>query len=128
MIVTRRSPPSMRHEVVIKKMMITRCATTVPTQVRRRSRDGTVRSLNSGEHLSQPLRGFDEPRRADGEGEAEEPLPASAEPASRERHDPSLRERPPGERIRREPLGQRHPDVHRGPRRVGLKPLRAEYG
>src|SRR5713226_5768808 len=98
MIVTRRSPPSMRHDVVIKKMMITTCATTVPTQVRRRRRDGTVRSLNSGGHLSQPLRGFDQPRRADGEREAKEPLPTGAEPAPRERHHTGLCERPPRER------------------------------
>src|SRR2546422_4020858 len=40
--------------------------------------------------------------------------------------DARLLERAPLERGRGEPLGQRHPDVHRGTRRLGLEPLRSE--
>src|SRR6266511_3217372 len=97
--------------------------------VSRRPPRGNTRSLNSGEHLSQPLRGLDQPRGADGERDTEETFPTSTEPAPRKHDHAGLFERALLERGRRDPpLGERHPDVHRGPRCLRLEPLRAEHG
>src|SRR5205823_7646978 len=121
--------PSMRHDAVTSQMTSATWIAALPIHVNRRRRDGTARGSNSGEHLSQPLRRLDQPRRVDRERQTEKPLapPTGAEPAPGERHYARVLERPARERRRRHSLGQRHPHVHRGPRRLGLEPLRAQH-
>src|SRR6266550_8307951 len=109
--------PSMRHDAVTSQMTSATWIVALPIHVNRRRRDGTARGSNSGEHLSQPLRRLDQPRRVDRERQTEEPLAPTpgAEPAPGERHYARVLERPARERRRRHSLGQRHPHVHRGP-------------
>src|SRR5882762_6732416 len=95
MIVISPCGRSMRHDPLNATMMIATCTTALTTQVsRRNSREG-LRISNSGQHLSQPLGGLDQPRRADRERDAEEPFPARPEPAAGERHHARLHEREP---------------------------------
>src|SRR6266496_2630695 len=120
---------SMRHDAVTATAMSATCTAALAAHVSRRPARGNTRSLNSGEHLSQALRGLDQPRRADGERDAEETFPTSTEAAPRKHDHAGLFERALLERGRRHPpLGERHPDVHRGPRCLRLEPLRAEHG
>src|SRR5712691_1960805 len=101
----------------------------VATSHAARSRSaGTRPKSNSGEHLSEPLRRLEEPRRGHRERDAEEALRAGAERASRQHHDAHVLERARLERGGGESFGQRYPDVHRRARRVGLKALRAQRG
>src|SRR5881628_3827411 len=127
MIVISPCGRSMRHEPLNARTMIVTCTTALTTQVSRRTSNEGLRISNSGEHLSQPLGGLDQPRRADCERNAEKSLPASPEPASGKRHHPHLLERAPRKRRGRDALGERHPHVHRGFGRLGLEPLGAEH-
>src|SRR5436189_184658 len=70
-----------------------------------------LRISNSGEHLSHPLGGLDQPRRADRQRDAEKSLPPGPEPASGERHHAHLRERAARKRGGCDDLGQRYPHV-----------------
>src|SRR5207245_862767 len=67
-------------------------------------------------------------RRRHAHRDSEEAPAPRAEAAPGHDDDARLLERAPLERGRGEPLGQRHPDVHRGTRRLGLEPLGAERG
>ena len=95
MMVMNRCGRSIRHDPLNATMMIATCTTALTTQVsRRNSREG-LRISNSGEHLSQPLGGLDQPRRADRESEAEESLSTRPEPAAGERDHAHFHERAP---------------------------------
>src|SRR5207237_9106126 len=93
MIVISPCGRSMRHDPLNARTMIATCTAPLATQVSRRNSGPGLRISNSGEHLSQPLGGLDQPRRADGECDTEKSFAAGPEPASGERHDPYLRER-----------------------------------
>src|SRR2546426_7951680 len=127
MIVINPCGRSMRHDPLNARTMIVTCTTALTTQVSRRTSNEGLRISNSGEHLSQPLGGLDQARRADREGDAEKSFPARPEPASGERHHPHLCERAPRKRRGEDALGKRHPHVHRGLGRLGLESLGAEH-
>src|SRR5438445_5568795 len=74
MIVIRPCGRSILHDPLNATMMIATCTTALATQVSRPHSSEGLRISNSGEHLSQPLGGLDQPRRADREGDAEESL------------------------------------------------------
>src|SRR5438552_7614178 len=116
----------MRHAPVTASATSAPGSTRLTTQVRRALARGTCRVSNSGQHLSETLRRFDEPRRRHGERDPEKPFAARAEPAPRHGHDAFLFECAALERGRGEAFGERHPQVQRGPRRLGLEPLRSE--
>src|SRR3989442_14773551 len=118
----------LRHAVVSASVMTSPWSTMLAVQVSRDLARESFRGSNSGQHLSQTLRRLDQPRRRDRERDAEEPLAAGTEPAPRQRHHARLFERPALERRRGEPLRQRHPEVHRGPRSLGLEPLCPQHG
>src|SRR2546428_7304583 len=103
----------MRHDPLNASPMIATCTAPLATQVSRRNSSGGLRISNRGDHLSQPLGSFHEPRRADGERDTEKSFAAGPEPASGERHNPYLRERAPRKRCGGDALGERHPHVHR---------------
>src|SRR2546425_4610268 len=128
MMVMRDWWRSIRHAVVSASVMSSPCSTMLAAQVSRVLARGSRRGLNSGQHLSQPLRRLDQPRRRDREGDAEEPFAAGTERAPREGHHACLLERPALERRRGEPLRQRHPDVHRSTGSLGFEPLRPQHG
>src|SRR5882762_10542917 len=98
MIVISPCGRSMRHDPLNARTMIVTCTTALTTQVSRRTSNEGLRISNSGEHLSQPLGGLDQPRRADRERDAEKSLPAPPQPASGERHHAHLGERAPRKR------------------------------
>src|SRR5437763_16901786 len=126
MIVISPCGRSIRHDPLNASTMIATCTTALATQVSRRNSRGGLRISNSGEHLSQPLGGLDQPRRADGERDTEKSLSARPEPASGERHDPDVRERAPRKRGGGDALGERDPHVHRGLGGLRLETLGAE--
>src|SRR5438876_677269 len=127
MIVISPCGRSIRHDPLNARTMIATCTTALATQVSRRNSSGGLRISNSGEHLSQPLGGFDEPRRADRERDPEKSFSAPPEPASGERHHPHLRERAPRKRRGGNALRERYPYVHRGLGRLRFEPLSAEH-
>src|SRR3989475_3053331 len=102
-----------RNVVVTASTTRQRCSATETSHRTRDPRGGTGHSLNSGKHLSQARGAFDEPRRRHRQRDAEEALAPRAEPASGHHDDARFLERAPLERGRGEPLGQRHPDIHR---------------
>src|SRR5216110_878916 len=118
---------SMRHALVTASVSSAPCSTRLAAHVSRALARGTFRGSNSGQHLSETLRRLAEPRRRDGERDPEKPLTARAEPAPRHGDDAFLFERSALERGRWEALRQGHPQVHRGPRRLGLEPLRPQH-
>src|SRR5438445_10417590 len=122
-IVIRPCRPSMRHDAVTSQMTSATWIAALPIHVNRRRRDGTARGSNSGEHLSQPLRRFDQPRGVDRERQTEKALAPRSEATPYQRHHASIFERPARERRRRHPLGQRYPHVHRRAGRSALEPL-----
>src|SRR5881628_3588404 len=126
MIVISPCGRSMRHDPLNARTMIATCTAPLATQVSRRNSGPGLRISNSGEHLSQPLGGLDQPRRADGERDTEKSLSARPEPASGERHDPYVRERTPRKRGGGDALGERDPHVHRGLGGLRLETLGAE--
>jgi len=79
MMVIKPCGRSMRHDPLNARTTIVRCATALTTQVSRRNLNGGLRISNSGEHLSQPLGGFDQPRRADRERDTEKSFTARPE-------------------------------------------------
>src|SRR2546430_4392415 len=80
----------MRHAPVTASATSAPCSTRLTTHVRRALARGTCRGSNSGQHLSETLRRFDEPRRRHGERDPEKPFAARAEPAPRHGHDAFL--------------------------------------
>src|SRR3990172_1462640 len=103
----------MRHDTIATSATSTTCSAALATHVRDDSRDfadGTFRSSNSGQHLSQPLGSLDEAGRSDGERDAEESFPPGAEARAAENHDARVLERAALERCRWDALGERHPD------------------
>src|SRR5213080_408671 len=126
-IVMRTCSRSMRQDVVTATAMSMACSTALAAQVSRLLSSGTFTGSNSGQDPPESLRRLDQPRRGDGERDAEEPLAPCAEPAAGERHHARLLEGAARERCRRDALGQRHPDVHRRLGRLGLEPLRPQH-
>src|SRR2546430_7150501 len=116
----------MRHAPVTASATSAPCSTRLRTDVRRALARGTCRGSTRGQPLSETLRRFDEPRRRHGERDPEKPFAARAEPAPRHGHDAFLFECAALERGRGEAFGERHPQVQRGPRRLGLEPLGAQ--
>src|SRR5882672_8065580 len=114
MIVIRPCGRSIRHDPLNATTTIAMCTTALTTQVSRRTLNAGLRISNSGEHLSQPLGGLDQPRRANGQRDAEESFAARPEPASGEGHHAHVSERAPRERRGGDTFGERHPHVHRG--------------
>src|SRR5438034_5553723 len=116
MIVIRPCGRSMRHDPVIASAINATCSAALAAtpRVRRHpgGRTGNRRSSNSGEHLSQPLRGLDQPRRADCQRDAEESLPTGTKGAPGKRHHPCVLERPSLKRGRRHALGKRRSEEH----------------
>src|SRR5439155_1142461 len=70
-----------RNVVVTTSTTTPRCSATETSHGTRDPRGGTGHCLNSGEHLSQARRPFDEPRRRHGQRDSEEPLAPRAEAA-----------------------------------------------
>src|SRR5438128_11449563 len=95
MIVIRPCGRSIRHEPLNATMMMATCTTALTAQVSRRNSSEGLRISNSGEHLSQPLGGLDQPRRADRESDAEESLSTRPKPAAGERDHAHFHERAP---------------------------------
>src|SRR5881628_124512 len=120
---------SMRQEAVTTVTTSARCSRALATQVSgsRGRAIGSFHESNSGEHLSQPLGRLDQARHGDRERDAEEPFAARAESAARERDDALVLERATLKRRGSQTRRQRYPDVHRGPRRLGLEALRGKH-
>src|SRR6266850_3277694 len=98
MIVISPCGRSMRHDPLNASTMIVTCTAALTAQVSRRTSNEGLRISNSGEHLSQPLGGLDQPRRADRQRDAEKSLPARPKAASGKRHHAHLGECAPRKR------------------------------